>query len=130
MKAKVKLDKRAEQDKRYDMLFEKMAREANLNPRQKFIVREYLRGIIHEKIQEVEDAMSIGFWIGLIDIYKFGCNERATRLPKLQNYVREVLNDAYDRDCVDANGVIDYDGCGLIRLKNRLRNYGVKFNGD
>ena len=130
MKAKVKLDRREEQDKRYDMLFEKMARDANLNPRQRYIVQEYLRGIIHEKIQEVEDAMSIGFWIGLIEEFGFGCNERATRLPRLHKYVREVLNTAYDRDCIDANGVIDYDGCGLIRLKNRLRTHGVKFSED
>ena len=78
----------------------------------------------------IRNAMSIGFWIGLIEQQKFGCNERATRLPALHKYVRQVLNEAYDKDCVNANGQIEYDNCGLIRLKNRLKSHGVKFSED
>lgn len=130
MKVKANIDKRNIEDKRYDMLFDRMVRESNLNPRQKYVVQNYLRGIISEKIREVEDAMSIGFWIGLIEQQKFGCNERATRLPELHKYVRQVLNEAYDKDCVNANGQIEYDNCGLIRLKNRLKSHGVKFSED
>lgn len=120
-------DRRSKEDKRYDVLFDRMVRSAKLNPRQSYIVREYLRGIVHEKIQEVEDAMSIAFLVGLIELYKFGCNKTATRLPKLHKYVREILNDAYGHDCINANGQIEYDNCGLARLKNRLHNHGVKF---
>ena len=120
-------DRRSKEDKRYDVLFDKMVRSANLNPRQRYIVREYLRGIVHEKIQEVEDAMAIAFWIGLIEQQKFGCNKTATRLTRLHKYVREILNEAYGHDCVNANGQIEYDGCGLLYLKNRLKNFGVKF---
>ena len=127
MKAKVVLDKRDEFDKKYDILFEKMVRDASLNPRQKYIVQNYLKSIIGEKIREVEDAMDIGFWIGLIDLFQFGHNKRATRLIRLQKYVREILNEAYGKDCINANGEIEYDGCGLYRLKNRLKNYGIEF---
>ena len=127
MKAKVVLDKREDFDKKYDILFEKMVRDASLNPRQKYIVSHYLKSIIGEKIREVENAMDMGFWIGLIELFKFGHNKRATRLLRLQKYVRDLLNEAYGVDCVNANGQIEYDGCGMYRLKNRLKNYGIEY---
>jgi hypothetical protein len=127
MKAKVVLDKRDEFDKKYDILFEKMVRDASLNPRQKYIVSHYLKSIIGEKIREVENAMDMGFWLGLIELFQFGHNKRATRLLKLQKYVRDVLNEAYGVDCINVNGQIEYDGCGIYRLKNRLKNYGIEF---
>lgn len=127
MKAKVTLDKRADIDKRYDALFEKMARDAALTPKQRYIVSTYLHNIIGDKIHEVENAMDMAFWLGLIELYQFGHNKRATRLIRLQKYVRDLLNEAYGHDCVNANGQIEYDGCGYIRLENRLKNYGIQF---
>lgn len=127
MKAKATLDKRADIDKRYDALFEKMARDAALTPKQRYIVSTYLHNIIGDKIHEVENAMDMAFWLGLIELYQFGHNKRATRLIRLQGYVRDLLNEAYGHDCVNANGQIEYDGCGYIRLENRLKNYGIQF---
>lgn len=127
MEVKVELDKRCEEDKRFDRLFDKMVRDANLNPRQKYIVRRYLISVIGEKVREVEDAMDIGFTIGLIELFNFGHNKKATRLPRLKKYVRDVVNEAYGKDAVDANGCLHYDGCGLEHLKMRLARHGVEF---
>lgn len=127
MKAKVDLDRRDAVDKRYDQLFNKMVSDANLTPKQKYIVSKYLTTVIGEKVREVENAMNMGFWIGLIELFKFGHNERATRLPKLQNYVRDVVNKAYGKDCIDANGCLCYDGCGIDHLKTHLARHGVEF---
>lgn len=127
MKAKVELDKRGEIDKRFDRLFDKMVRDANLNPKQKYIVRKYLISTIGEKVREVENAMNMGFWIGLIELFNFGCNKRATRLPRLQNYVRDVVNEAYGKESIDANGFLHYDGCGIEHLKTHLARHGVEF---
>lgn len=127
MKVKVELDKRSELDKKFDNLFDKMVRDANLTPKQKYIVRKYLISTIGEKVKEVEDAMNMGFWIGLIELFKFGHNKRATRLLRLQNYVREVVNEAYGKECFDANGLLHYDGCGLEHLKTHLARHGVEF---
>lgn len=128
MKAKVELDRRTESDKKYDQMFNTMVRKANLNPRQSFVVREYLRNIVGERIRECENAMNMGFWIGLIELHNFGHNKRATRLPRLQDYVRDVVNEAYGKECIDANGcLVDYDGCGIQHLKVRLQRHGVEF---
>lgn len=127
MKAKVNLDKRDELEKKYDLMFNTMVRKANLNPKQRIIVFGYLRNIIGERIREVENAMNMGFWLGLIELEHFGCNKRAIKLPRLQNYVRDVVNDAYGKECIDANGCIAYDGCGIERLKYKLHALGVEF---
>lgn len=127
MKAKVELDKRNATDKREDRMFDKMVRDANLSPKQKYIVTRYFDVTIGEKIREVENAMNMGFWIGLIELHKYGHNKRATKLPNLQNYVRDVINEAYGKDCVDANGRVCYDGCGIEHLKAHLARHGVEF---
>ena len=127
MKSKVELDKRNDLDKRYDRLFDKMVRDAHLTPKQKYIVTNYIEKVIGEKVREVENAMDMGFWISIIELFNFGHNKRATRLPRLQNYVREVINEAYGKDCVDANGHVCYDGCGIEHLKTRLAKHGVEF---
>lgn len=127
MKAKVCLDKRADIDKKYDVLFERMVRDAALSPKQRYIVSTYLHNIIGDKIHEVENAMDMAFWLGLIELYQFGHNKRATKLIRLQKYVRDLLNEAYGVDCINANGQIEYDGCGYIRLGNRLKSYGIQF---
>lgn len=130
MKAKAELDKRNDLDKRFDRLFDKMVRDATLTPKQKYIVRRYLISVIGEKVREVEDAMDMGFWIGLIELFNFGHTKRATRLPRLQNYVREVVNEAYGKESIDANGLLHYDGCGIEHLKTRLARHGVEFSDE
>lgn len=127
MKAKALLDKRSEADKKYDRLFDKMVRDANLSPKQRMIVTNYIAKITGEKVREVENAMDMGFWIGCIELFNYGHNKRATRLPKLQAYVRDVVNEAYGKDCIDANGQVCYDGCGIEHLKMRLARHGVEF---
>lgn len=128
MKVKTELDKRGSLDKRYDLMFNKMVRDANLSPKQRMIISAYLKSILDEKIKEVENAMDMGYCIGLIEVEKFGCNKRATRLPKLRKYVRGVVNQAYAHETIDANGVWNnYDGCGIERLEMRLERLGVVF---
>lgn len=127
MKAKALLDKRSEADKKYDRLFDKMVRDANLSPKQRMIVINYIAKITGEKVREVENAMDMGFWIGLIELEHFGHNKRATKLPRLQAYVRDVVNEAYGKDCIDANGQVCYDGCGIEHLKMHLARHGVEF---
>lgn len=126
MKRKVELDNRCNFDKKYDRMFDKMVRDANLSPKQKYIVSQYLKTIIGENVKEVENAMDMGYAIGLIEVEHFGHNKRATKLPRLQKYVREVVNEAYGNDCIDANGRIHYDGCGIGHLEVRLSRHGVE----
>ena len=126
MKRKIDLDRRSESDKKYDRMFDRMVRDATLSPKQKHIVSKYLEAIIGANIKEVENAMDLSYTIGLIEVEKFGHNNRATRLPRLQKYVRGVLNEAYGQDCVDANGCIHYDGCGIGHLEVRLSRHGVE----
>lgn len=126
MKAKVELDKRCNFDKKRDRMFDKMVRDANLSPKQRYIVTQYLDAIIGENIKEVENAMDMGYAIGLIEVEHFGHNKAATRLLRLQKYVREVIGNAYGNNCVDANGQTSYDGCGIDHLETRLSRHGVK----
>ena len=131
MDTKVNVDKRHEIDKKYDAMFNKMVRDAALNARQRIVVGRYLRTIVGERIHEVENAMNMGFWIALIELEHFGCNKRATRLPRIQDRVIEIVGDAYERKCIDANGcILDYDGCGIERLKSRLKSLGLEVEYD
>ena len=126
MNVKVQRDRRCAEDKRYDVMLSKMVRDASLTAKQRLIVSQYFDTILREKINEVENAMSAAFWIGLIESERFGRNKRATRLPRLQKYVLEVLNEAYSHDCFDANLHFGYDGLGLARLRRRLKDYGIE----
>ena len=126
MRSKDCIDNRPQSDKKYDRMFDKMVRDAALSPKQRYIVSKYLEAIIGENVKEVENAMDMGYAIGLIETEGFGHNSRATRLPRLQKYVRGVLSEAYGNDCVDANGRIHYDGCGIGHLEVRLSRHGVE----
>lgn len=126
MNAKVQRDRRCDEDKRYDMLFNKLVRDANLSARQIMIVKHYTDKLIRETIDEVENAVSYGYCIALIESEHFGCNKAATRIPRVQRYVREVLNEAYGHDCFDANMNFGYDRLGLVRLRRKLKDHGVE----
>lgn len=129
MNAKVTLDKRNELDKRYDMMWNKLCRDANLNPRQKFIVQKYVRDLIGTRMNEVQASTEMAYMLSLIETMGFGTRIGSTRLYKVQNRAREHIHEAYGNKCIDANGVIGYDGCGYERLVNRLESKGVEYNG-
>ena len=130
MKAKVNLDRRCKEDKADDRAWDKLCRDAKLNPRQSMLVSQYLHDMISKRIRETESATDMSWMIALVDCEKFGTDAKrgAKRLPRDYKYAAHVRNDAYSHACIDANGVLqDYDMCGLAHLKNQLRNRGVEF---
>lgn len=129
MKAKVTLDKRNELDKKYDMMWNKLCREANLNPRQKYVVQKYIRDILGTKMNEVQAATEMAYMLGMIETVNFGTKKGSTRLLKVQDRAREHINETYGSKSFDANGIYGYDGCGYERLVNRLKSKGVEYDG-
>lgn len=129
MNAKVELDKRSELDKKYDKLWNKLCRDAGLNPRQKFIVSKYIRDILGTRMNEVQAATEMAYMLSLIETMKYGTRVGSTRLLKVQDRAREHINEVYGTKCLDANGIYGYDGCGYERLVNRLKSNGVEYDG-
>ena len=129
MKAKVKLDNRNNVDKMWDDMYNKMVRTAHLSPRQSMIVSQYLREIIGLRIHEIEAAVEMSYMLALIEGERFGTDVKrgASRLIRVQNNAVDIRNKAYGYECIDANGCIVYDGCGLERLQLRLKNHGVEY---
>ena len=131
MNAKVVKDKRSEIDRKYDEMWNKLCRDANLNPRQKMMVAHYLRELMSLRIHEVESAVDMGWLIALIECEKFGTDmsKGAKRLHRCHAKCVEARNEAYKGGSYNANGVWDrYDGCGLERLKIRLARHGVEYD--
>ena len=129
MNAKVELDKRNELDKKYDMMWNKLCREANLNPRQKYIVRKYVHDLLGTRMNEVQAATEMAYMLGMIEIENFGTRKGSTRLLRVQDRAREHINKAYGAKSIDANGDIGYDGCGYERLVRKLESKGVEYDG-
>jgi hypothetical protein len=129
MKAKVNLDKRSNAEKIWDAMYNAMVREAHLSPKQEAVVSIYLRNIIGLRIHEVESAVEMGFHIALIEGEKFGTDVKrgAKRLLRVQNNAVAARNEAYGKECIDANGCLTYDGCGLEHLQTRLARHGVEY---
>ena len=129
MKAKVNLDKRNEVDKMYDDMYNKMVRSANLSAKQSVIVSRYLREIIGLRIHEIEAAVEMAYMIALIECEKFGTDVKrgAKRLVRVQKNAVDIRNKAYGYECIDANGSIVYDGCGIEHLQTMLARYGVEY---
>jgi hypothetical protein len=71
----------------------------------------------------------MAYLIALIEGEKFGTdvNRGAKRLIRVQQNAVDARNKAYGNECIDANGRITYDGCGLEHLKVRLARYGVEY---
>ena len=131
MKAIINKDKRNEEDKKYDILYNKMVRQAKLNPVQEKIVATYLRHLFGMRMHEIEAAVDMGWLIALIESEKFGTDvaRGAKRLIRAQKYAVEARNEAYGNGCFNANGIWDkYDGCGLEHLKVRLSRHGVEYD--
>lgn len=129
MKAKVNLDKRTDFDKKWDKMWNEMVRNANLNPRQGAIVGHYLRSLLTMRMHEIESACDMAWLIALIESEKFGTDvsKGAKKLIRVQQYAVNVRNEAYGNNCIDANGDIDYDGCGLGHLQVRLQRHRVEY---
>ncbi len=129
MKAKVNLDKRNVVDKIWDDMYNKMVRTANLSPKQSMIVSKYLREIIGLRIHEIEAAVEMSYMLALIEGERFGTDVKrgASRLIRVQNNAVDIRNKAYGYECLDANGCIVYDGCGLGHLQTSLAHRGVEY---
>ena len=65
MKVKVKADNRSEIDKRFDSIYNKMVRDANLSPKQRNIVDTYLHKIMQMRVNEVEAAIEMAYLVAL-----------------------------------------------------------------
>lgn len=131
MKSIVEKDKRSALDKKYDDMWNKLCRNARLNPVQSNLVSKYLRDIIGLRINEIECAMDMSWMISLIESEHFGTDAKrgAKRLVRAQRYTRDVANEAYGKGSINANGVWDdYDGCGLEHLQLRLAKHGVEYD--
>lgn len=131
MKAIVNMDKRSEVDKKYDAMYNKMVRDARLNPVQASVVSRYLRELIGLRMNEIQSAVDMSWLLALIESENFGTDvsKGAKRLLRAQAHAADVRNEAYGKGCINANGVYDeYDGCGLEHLKVRLARYGVEYD--
>lgn len=130
MKAKVELDKRTEFDKKWDNMWNSMVRNAKLNPMQVSIVGRYLRELMGMRVHEVESACDMAWILALIEKENFGTDvsKGATRLLRVQQYAVDKRNEAYGQTCLNANGRIDYDGCGVEHLQCKLKWYGVEYD--
>lgn len=129
MNAKVELDKRNELDKKYDTMWNKLCRDANLNPKQKFIVSKYIRDLLGTRMNEVQAATEMAYMLAMIETVSFGTRKGSTRLLKVQDRAREHINETYGSKSFDANGIYGYDGCGYERLVNRLESKGIEYDG-
>jgi hypothetical protein len=131
MKTLVERDRRCEFDKEFDKAWNKMCREAKLNPKQSAIVAHYLRWVIRKRHVEIESAVDMGWLIALIESEHFGTNVNrgAKRLMRVQQYAVDVRNEAYGHTCIDGNGDWnEYDNCGLEHLQIRLKRHGVEYD--
>lgn len=130
MKAIVNLDKRGELDKKWDKMWNDLVRSAKLTPIQSNLVGRYLRELLQLRMREVESACDMAWLLALIECENFGTDvsRGAKRLPRVQQHAADVRNEAYGKQCINANGQIDYDGCGLEHLKVRLARYNVEYD--
>lgn len=131
MKVKVSADNRSDIDKRFDSIYNKMVRDAHLSPKQENIVSTYLHKIMNMRINEIEAAVEMAYLIALIESERFGtsANRGAKRLHRVQACATEAINEAYGHSCIDSAGFWNsYDGCGVERLKIRLKRLGVEYD--
>lgn len=131
MKVKVKADNRSEIDKRFDSVYNKMVRDANLSPKQRNIVDTYLHKIMQMRVNEVEAAIEMAYLVALVESEHFGTDVKrgAKKLFRTQAYAADVINEAFGHSCIDSAGFWNsYDGCGVERLKVRLARNGVDYD--
>ena len=131
MKAIVNRDNRNEKDRKFDNLWNRLCREANLSARQSMIVARYVRDIVERRMYEIQSADDMSWMLSLIESEGFGTDVKrgAKRLPRVQQKAADYRNEAYGHKCLDANGVWQtYDGCGLEHLQQKLLRHGVEYD--
>jgi hypothetical protein len=131
MKAILTKDRRSKIDTKFDDMWNKLCREANLSIKQSMVVARYLRDIMGMRLHEIESVKDMSWLIALIESEHFGTDAKrgATRLLRVQQKCVDVCNEAYGHECVDANGFWNkYDGCGIEHLQQRLAKLGVEYD--
>ena len=124
MKIKPKLDRRSKNDyqKIHDDKWVAVCRKAKRTIQQQLIIGQYLDSEILDKIEETTAAVKYGSYIYLHDNHGFGKD----RMTKFNDGVTEIVNEAYNRECVDANGRHqEWDGCGIEHLQNEIKTRGI-----
>lgn len=131
MKALLPKDRRSKIDSKFDDMWNRLCREANLSARQSMLVARYLREIMGMRIHEIESAVDMGWLLALVESEKFGTDVKrgATRLLRVQQKCADIRNEAFGHECVDANGFWQkYDGCGLEHLQSKLARYNIDYD--
>jgi hypothetical protein len=131
MKAIIKKDNRSSADRKFDDMWNKMVRDAKINPTQERIIGSYLRELLVIRVHETQSADDMSWLLSLIEGEHYGTSIKhgAIRLLRAQAKSAEIRNDAYSHSCIDANGVFQkYDGCGLEYLQNRLKSHEVEYD--
>lgn len=128
MNAIVQKDKRSDIDKKYDKMWNDLCRKAKLTARQSTLVSFYLRELLTLRIHEVEGARDMSWLASLIESEKYGTRRGSTKLLRVHQLAADICNEAYGKECVNANGRIEYDGCGIEHLQTRLRSHGVEYD--
>lgn len=131
MKAILPKDRRSKIDSKFDDMWNKLCRDANLSAKQSMIVARYLREIMGMRIHEIEGAVDMGWILALIESEKFGTDVKhgAKRLLRVQQRCVDIRNEAYGHECIDANGFWQkYDGCGIEHLQQKLARYNVEYD--
>lgn len=71
------------------MTWDKLCRKAGLNPKQKVLVSEY----IEAQIEETRAASEMAFSLALIESEHFGTRLGSTRLQRVKERAKEILNE-------------------------------------
>ena len=133
MNAIVTKDPRSAIDRKWDEMFERLVRDASLNPKQRALVKAYARELLSLKIHEIEGAVEMSYLAALIESEGFGVDAKrgAVRLRRAQERATALIDEAYGKTCYDARGRhLSYDGCGYERLVLRLDRLGIQYEGN
>ena len=133
MNAIVKRDNRCEIDRRFDDLYNKMIRDAQLTPKQSRVVSAYMRNIMKMRIHEIRGAVDMSWILSLAEGEGYGTDVRrgACRLQRAHKRALSIRDEAFSKGSVDARGFWNsYDGCGYERLQARMRGLGLEYEDD
>ncbi len=133
MNAIVNRDRRCEIDRRFDDLYNKMVREAQLTPKQRNVVGAYLHNIMAMRIHEIRGAVDMSWILSLAEGEGYGTDVRrgACRLQRVHKRALAIRDEAFAKGSVDARGFWNsYDGCGYERLQTRMKRHGLEYEDD
>lgn len=72
-----------------NITWDKLCRKAGLSPKQKVLVSEY----IETQKEEAQAATEMAFSLALIESEHFGTRHGSTRLQRVKERAKEILND-------------------------------------